>query len=193
MPIETQQPKAAMAPMLHWLDSTVACCETVGDKYGFLRLSNNRFTDMITQENLGIRSFRVLTGAFLITWLILPLIPLAIWSFAKGWFHPDLLPRNWSMRAWEYAMSDTSGVLASLWLTIWISLVANLAIQRVDCPFDLLSPHIQFGIQFCHHRCLKVGQYTATVQCQLQTRRSPARAPARKLLLLWPTSPKSKW
>ncbi|MEP5731077.1 MAG: ABC transporter permease [Sulfitobacter sp.] len=89
---------------------------------------------MSTRESFGIRSFRVLTGAFLITWLVLPLIPLAIWSFAKGWFYPDLLPRNWSMRAWEYAMSDTAGVLDSLWLTIWISLVATLLSILVGVP-----------------------------------------------------------
>ena len=81
-----------------------------------------------------MRSFRVLTGAVLITWLVLPLVPLAIWSFAKGWFYPDLLPKNWSMRAWEYAMSDTAGVIDSLWLTIWISVVATVLSILVGVP-----------------------------------------------------------
>jgi len=51
-------------------------------------------------------SFRFLTGALLITWLVLPLIPLAIWSFAKGWFYPSLLPKAWSLRAWEYTFRN---------------------------------------------------------------------------------------
>ena len=89
---------------------------------------------MSTKDGVGLRSFRVLTGAVLITWLVLPLVPLAIWSFAKGWFYPDLLPRNWSTRAWEYAMSDTSGVLDSLWLTIWISVVATVLSILVGVP-----------------------------------------------------------
>ena len=79
-------------------------------------------------------SFRFLTGALLITWLVLPLIPLAIWSFAKGWFYPSLLPKMWTLKAWKYAFSDTSGVLESLWLTIGISLAATLLSILVGVP-----------------------------------------------------------
>ncbi len=89
---------------------------------------------MAVREGLPTRSFRFLTGALLITWLVLPLVPLAIWSFAKGWFFPDLLPKRWSMRAWEYAFSDTSGVIDSLGLTIGISLTATLLSILVGVP-----------------------------------------------------------
>ena len=54
---------------------------------------------MSGREGAGIRSIRVITGAMLVTWLVLPLIPLAIWSFARSWFFPDLLPSAWSMQA----------------------------------------------------------------------------------------------
>jgi putative spermidine/putrescine transport system permease protein len=84
--------------------------------------------------NLIGSSFRFLTGALLITWLVLPLVPLAIWSFAKGWFYPSLLPSNWSLNAWEYAFSDTSGVLDSLGLTIGISLAATALSILVGVP-----------------------------------------------------------
>ena len=70
-------------------------------------------------------SFRVLTGALLVVWLVLPLVPLAIWSFARGWFFPDILPRVWTLNAWRFAVSDGSGVLGSLWLTIWIAFAAT--------------------------------------------------------------------
>ena len=73
-------------------------------------------------DPFSLRAFRVLTGAFLIVWLVLPLVPLAIWSFARGWRFPDLLPQQWSLQAWSYALSDTSGVLDALGLTIGISL-----------------------------------------------------------------------
>ena len=39
---------------------------------------------MNERESFPLRSMRFLTGLVLITWLVLPLIPLAIWSFAKG-------------------------------------------------------------------------------------------------------------
>ena len=80
---------------------------------------------MLGQESAAIRSIRVITGAMLVTWLVLPLIPLAIWSFARSWFFPDLLPSAWSTRAWDYALSDTSQVMDSLGVTIVISLGAT--------------------------------------------------------------------
>ena len=81
-----------------------------------------------------LRNLRVLSGIVLIVWLILPLVPLAIWSFARGWRFPSLLPNQWTLQAWEYAFSDTSGVLDSLWLTIWIALCATVLSVLIGVP-----------------------------------------------------------
>ena len=89
---------------------------------------------MTGRESAAIRSIRVITGAMLVTWLVLPLIPLAIWSFARSWFFPDLLPSAWSMQAWDYALSDTSQVMDSLWITIVISLGATALSVLVGVP-----------------------------------------------------------
>ena len=89
---------------------------------------------MSGREGTAIRSIRVITGAMLVTWLVLPLIPLAIWSFARSWFFPDLLPSAWSMQAWDYALSDTSQVMDSLWITIVISLGATALSVLVGVP-----------------------------------------------------------
>jgi len=78
--------------------------------------------------------FRVLTGALLIVWLVLPLVPLALWSFARGWFFPNLLPKTWTLQAWQYALSDTSGVVQGLWLTVWIALVTTALSILVGIP-----------------------------------------------------------
>ncbi len=83
---------------------------------------------------LGLRSFRVMTGALLILWLVLPMVPLAIWSFAHGWRFPDLLPRQWSLNAWTYALSKTSGVPGSLGLSLGISACATLASVLIGVP-----------------------------------------------------------
>lgn len=85
-------------------------------------------------DPFALRGFRLLTGAVLIVWLVLPLVPLAIWSFARGWRFPDLLPREWSLKAWSYALSDTSGVLDSLGLTIGIALGVTLLSILVGVP-----------------------------------------------------------
>jgi len=89
---------------------------------------------MEDRGSFALRSMRFLTGVVLITWLVLPLVPLAIWSFAKGWFFPDILPKNWSLRAWEYTLSDTAGVIDSLWLTIGIALAATVLSIIVGVP-----------------------------------------------------------
>jgi putative spermidine/putrescine transport system permease protein len=85
-------------------------------------------------DPFSLRAFRVLTGALLIVWLVLPLVPLAIWSFARGWRFPDLLPQDWTLKAWGYALSDTSGVVDSLGLTVGISLGATLLSILVGVP-----------------------------------------------------------
>ncbi|WDR02874.1 ABC transporter permease [Devosia algicola] len=81
-----------------------------------------------------LRAFRGLAGAVLIVWLVLPLVPLAIWSFARGWFFPDILPKQWTLSAWEYALSERAGVIDSLGLTIGISLAATALSILVGVP-----------------------------------------------------------
>ena len=89
---------------------------------------------MIGQDSAFTRYFRILTGGILITWLVLPLIPLGIWSISRGWFFPQVVPKNWSLQAWEYVLSDTSGVVQSLWLTIFVSLLATILSILVGIP-----------------------------------------------------------
>lgn len=89
---------------------------------------------MSTRKNTPLQSLRVLSGIVLITWLVLPLVPLAIWSFAKGWYFPDILPKRWTLNAWEYTFSDTAGVIDSLWITIWISLTATFLSILIGVP-----------------------------------------------------------
>ena len=46
------------------------------------------------RDPVALRAGRVVFGTVLILWLILPLIPLAIWSVAHGWRFPALLPNT---------------------------------------------------------------------------------------------------
>lgn len=82
----------------------------------------------------GRGRLRMLVGLGLAIWLVLPLVPLAIWSFAKGWFYPDLLPKVWTLSAWNYAISDTSGVLSAFWMTIWIALLSSFLAILIGVP-----------------------------------------------------------
>jgi putative spermidine/putrescine transport system permease protein len=76
----------------------------------------------------------VLSGVVLVVWLVLPLVPLLIWSFARGWRFPDLLPQQWSLQAWEFALSERSGVLESLGVTVLVAVIATLLSILVGVP-----------------------------------------------------------
>ncbi|MES2142773.1 MAG: ABC transporter permease subunit [Pseudomonadota bacterium] len=70
----------------------------------------------------------------LLLWSVLPLVPLLIWSVARGWRYPDILPAEFSVAAWKFAVSDASGVLASLGVTAGIALASTLAALVIGLP-----------------------------------------------------------
>jgi putative spermidine/putrescine transport system permease protein len=76
----------------------------------------------------------ILSGCVLIGWLILPFVPLLLWSVAHGWRFPDLLPADWSTRPWAYALSAQSGVLESLGTTTLIALLASAVSLLIGVP-----------------------------------------------------------
>ena len=88
----------------------------------------------MSRDPVWFRSIRALSGAVLLVWLILPLVPLAIWSFARGWRFPDILPQDWTLQAWTYALSDTSGVLGSLGLSVWIATATTVISILIGVP-----------------------------------------------------------
>jgi putative spermidine/putrescine transport system permease protein len=79
-------------------------------------------------------ALRTLAGLALALWLILPLVPLAIWSVAHGWRFPAILPEAWSLQAWAIALSPGSGVLQSLGVTTLIAAATTLLAALVGVP-----------------------------------------------------------
>jgi putative spermidine/putrescine transport system permease protein len=77
---------------------------------------------------------RLLAALALTGWLVLPFLPLAIWSLARGWRFPDLLPQAWSPKAWEHALSPASGVLDSFALTTFIAVATTCLAALVGVP-----------------------------------------------------------
>lgn len=75
-----------------------------------------------------------LAGASLAVWLVLPLVPLAIWSVAHGWRFPALLPGRWSGEAWAYALSSSSGVLQSLGVTLLVATCTTALAALIGVP-----------------------------------------------------------
>lgn len=77
---------------------------------------------------------RLLAAIALAGFLILPILPLAIWSFAHGWRFPDVLPQIWSLKAWSLAVDARSGVLHSFAVTTGIALATTLLAALVGVP-----------------------------------------------------------
>jgi putative spermidine/putrescine transport system permease protein len=55
-----------------------------------------------------------------------PVVLLGLWSFTHSWFWPDLLPREWSLRAWSYVISPVAGVGEALVTSLVIALLVAL-------------------------------------------------------------------
>lgn len=77
---------------------------------------------------------RPLAGLALAFWLVLPLVPLGLWSVAHGWRFPALVPPELSWKAWAYALSPTSGVLSSFGVTLGIAAAVTVLSALLGIP-----------------------------------------------------------
>lgn len=66
--------------------------------------------------------------------LLLPFIPLIIWSFSHRWYFPALLPSEWGLRAWQYVFSPGSRVLPALVYSSLIGLAVTGLAALIGIP-----------------------------------------------------------
>ena len=79
-----------------------------------------------------LRRWIGITG--LLAFLVSPMIPLFLWSIAHRWYYPDLLPSEYSLRAWAAVFSPTNDVLAAAWDTTLIALFVTALAILVGVP-----------------------------------------------------------
>jgi putative spermidine/putrescine transport system permease protein len=67
--------------------------------------------------------------------ILLPFVPLFIWSLSDRWFFPDLLPARFGLRAWAYVF-DTAGtqIIGALWQSVVVSTATALISVMVGVP-----------------------------------------------------------
>ncbi|HIC89357.1 MAG TPA: ABC transporter permease [Anaerolineae bacterium] len=65
----------------------------------------------------------VVTG--IVVGVLLPFIPLVVWSFSHRWYFPALVPTQWSLRAWRYVFSPGSQVPKALGYSTVIALAVT--------------------------------------------------------------------
>ncbi|NJL40209.1 MAG: ABC transporter permease [Leptolyngbyaceae cyanobacterium RM2_2_4] len=66
--------------------------------------------------------------------LFLPFLPLVIWSFAQGWFFPQLIPNQWTLQHWLQLVSPTSRVIEGLLQSLAIALITTILSLLVGLP-----------------------------------------------------------
>ncbi|WP_162176585.1 ABC transporter permease [Deinococcus frigens] len=65
---------------------------------------------------------------------LLPVVLLAVWSFAGRWYFPALWPSEWSVRAWQSVFSPTSQVWTALWGSLWVASVTAVLGTAIALP-----------------------------------------------------------
>ena len=93
----------------------------------------------------------ILFSSVLLT-VLMPFLPLILWSVSERWFYPDLLPQSFGPRAWSYIFGTagsqiTSGLIASFSLALMttiISLVLGIPAGRALGLYDFAGKKIVF-------------------------------------------------
>ena len=67
-------------------------------------------------------------AAALVGLLLLPFLPLVLASLSQGYFHPQLLPETWSLRAWRLVLAPGAGT----WVALRDSLVVAAGVTLVS-------------------------------------------------------------
>jgi len=129
--------------------------------------------------------------AFLV---VLPLLPVVLWSFTGSWFWPDLIP-TWGMRAWEYVTSPWSQVgstiattlllaLLTTTLTVFISLPAAKVLGQRDFRGKTLLEILLLAPYLVSATSVAMGLYTVFIRLGLNNT-----VPGVMLAMLIPTTP----
>ncbi|MBZ4688006.1 MAG: putative spermidine/putrescine transport system permease protein [Clostridia bacterium] len=66
--------------------------------------------------------------------LIFPLAVMFMWSFARSWPWPYLLPQDFGLRGWKYFFNPTSKALFTLFLSVLLSLIVTIVTLVLSIP-----------------------------------------------------------
>lgn len=82
----------------------------------------------------GRTILRWVVSVLIFLWLVMPMVPLFIWSFTFRWTFPFPLPQAWSMRAWDYLASPVSQVRESFFTSIIVASVVTFISILIGIP-----------------------------------------------------------
>lgn len=89
---------------------------------------------MKSEANLLSSAAKLAAASFIVALALVPVALLVVWSFARAWYWPALLPREWNLRAWDYVFSPTSDILTSLTTSLIIAFAVTACALLVAMP-----------------------------------------------------------
>ena len=67
--------------------------------------------------------------------VVLPFLPLVLWSLSAQWFYPNVLPNTWGVRAWEYVLGIAgTQIVTALFHSVFIASVTALISLAIGIP-----------------------------------------------------------
>ncbi len=85
---------------------------------------------------LNLKKFYFLLLAFF--FIIFPFVPLLLSSVSVGWSWPNILPNSFSIRAWEYVLTGSSGT----WQAVGLSLLIAGIVTSVNVALALPAANV---------------------------------------------------
>jgi putative spermidine/putrescine transport system permease protein len=93
-----------------------------------------------------------LWAALLIIVLLLPFVPLVLASFSRGYFHPQVVPETWSLRAWALVLGPGAGT----WAALRDSIVVAVAVTAVSLVVAIPAGRVLGTRRFRGRRAVEV-------------------------------------
>lgn len=81
----------------------------------------------------GGTGLRALLGLLLVLWLVLPLVPVALWAVAGTWRAPDVLPGSFGIQGIAALLSPQIGT------AFWTSVLLGLCVAVAATPLGLMG------------------------------------------------------
>lgn len=89
---------------------------------------------VVEEQPEGSRLVRWLVVTGIVVGVLLPFIPLLVWSFSHRWYFPALIPTEWSLRAWNYVFSSGSQVPKALGYSTVVALAVTVLSILIGIP-----------------------------------------------------------
>jgi len=98
----------------------------------------------VSRQQIGLRIVRFTALSLLGLALVLPFVAFALSAFSRQWFYPQLVPRTWSLEAWQRIFSPRSRVPEALLNSAVTAIAVTLASIVIGLPAARALGMVQF-------------------------------------------------